>query len=71
MNTAHERSLQADLEKNARLARSLARDLRNERNARKAFDISRELAKVSRDLEKATRMADESEQFDKDMGKVS
>lgn len=70
MDMAQDSSLRDDLEKNARLAQRLARDLRGERNARKAFDISRELAKVSRDLEKATRMADESEKFDRDIGKV-
>ncbi len=70
MDTVRESSLLTDLEKNARLAQSLARNLRTERNARKAFDISRELAKVSRDLEKASRMVGEAEKFDRDTGKA-
>jgi hypothetical protein len=49
-----------------RLAQKLARDLRNTKNARRAFEISQELAKVSRELKEATRIASELARYDRD-----
>ena len=65
MPSVSERSAARDIEENVRLAQKLARDLRNTQNHRRAFEISQQLAKVSRELEEATRIADELDKHDR------
>lgn len=67
MPSVSERSAARDIDENVRLAQQLARDLRNTQNARRAFEISQRLAKVSRELEEATRIASESARYDRGM----
>jgi DNA-binding transcriptional regulator GbsR (MarR family) len=61
-----ERSATRDIDENVRLAQKLARDLRNTKNARRAFEISQELGKVSRELKEATRIASELARYERD-----
>jgi hypothetical protein len=67
MPSVSERSSVRDVEENVRLAQKLARELRNAQNHRRAFEISQQLAKVSRELEEATRIADELDKYDRQM----
>lgn len=56
MSSVSERPAEMDIDENVRLAQKLARDLRSTRDVRRAFEISRELARVSRELKEATRI---------------
>ncbi len=62
-----EGSIAKDIDENVRLAQKLARDLRNTQNARRAFEISHKLARVSRELEEATRAESELARYERDM----
>jgi hypothetical protein len=70
MESVSERSSASDLEIKVRLAQKLARDLRAAPNARRAYEISHRLARVSRDLEEATRNAYVIDGYDEDMEAV-
>ncbi len=59
MGAVRERSIESELQENVCRAQELARDLRTADSAREAFDISRELAQVSKEIERATRIAEE------------
>lgn len=48
-------------EKEAELVQQLAKELKTAHSAREAYKISRQLAKVSKDLETASRAVDDSE----------
>lgn len=61
MEAVRDRSAQSDLQKNARLAQKLARELRLASNAKVAYDISRELARVSREIAEAARASEEAD----------
>jgi hypothetical protein len=65
MSGVSESSATRDIDENVRLAQTLARDLRNTQNARRAFEISQELARVSRELKEATRIASELARYER------
>jgi hypothetical protein len=62
MGVVRDKSLETDLQESARLAQQLARELRSANSAKEAFEISRELARVSKEIEEATRAAREYEE---------
>ncbi len=66
----HEGSVEANFVRNARLAQKLARNLRHVQNSRRAFEISQQLAKVSKDLEAASRARGELDKHDDVMKKA-
>ena len=60
MEAVRDRAAQSDLQKRALRAQELARDLKRASGAREALDISRELARISKEIEKATRMSEDA-----------
>ena len=67
MPSVGERPTTRAIDENVRLAQELARDLRNSRNARRSFEISQELAKVSRELKEATRAESDLARYEREM----
>ena len=67
MSGVSERPAVIDIDEHVRLSQKLARDLRNTQNVRRAFEISQRLARVSRELEEATRIEAELAKQDRDL----
>jgi hypothetical protein len=60
MEAVRNRVVESDLQKRARRAEELARELRRASSGREAVDLSRELARISKEIERATRASKEA-----------